>query len=187
MKQIVGIFSDKISAESACNLLSGADYKLGKYNFYSLDDSYAFKESKNEKKEDGKNTVKFLDNGDVTLKLAVKGTIIGAGLFFIVSFFWAWLMFDDISTRVLISSTVWKCGAVIGAFVGIYWAYERGLTPEYNSYYLQNLKLGKILVAVQPKHSHANVVRGILIESGAQEVRDLKATMEISLQVAKSS
>ena len=52
MKQIVGIFSDKISAESACNLLSGADYKLGKYNFYSLDDSYAFKESKNEKKEE---------------------------------------------------------------------------------------------------------------------------------------
>ena len=188
MRQIVGIFSDKNSADSASELLFDAGYKQKKCQLYSLEnianDNSAYPFNNNKKV---KETFKFLDNGDVTLKLAINGTIIGAIIVFLFSFLGAWLMVDDLSTRILISGTLWKCGAVIGAFVGIYWAYERGLTPEYNSYYLKNLQVGKILVAVQPKSPHASIVRGILIESGALEVRDLRSTMEVNKKVLSIS
>ena len=125
-------------------------------------------------------TEKLRDGGDLMWRLALRGALWASGAVFAVSLVVAVVWLESLSSRVFLVSTVWKIGAVVGGFVGFFMAYERGVSAELAHFYLENMRLGRVIVAARVGSSAAECqhARGLLLESGAIDVRDIEGTLE---------
>ena len=68
--------------------------------------------------------------------------------------------------------------AAKGAMIGVLLGQDRGLEPEVAHRYETHVRDGRLLLAARVRRRDLPHVRGILLESGAQEVRDVEGTVE---------
>ncbi len=80
--------------------------------------------------------------------------------------------------QVFLAATLWKMGVVFGAMVGVVLGQEHGLEPEVARRYEAHLREGRFVLAARIRHRDLPHARGILLESGAVEVRDEEGTFE---------
>ena len=80
--------------------------------------------------------------------------------------------------QVFLAATLWKMGVVLGAMVGVLLGQEHGLEPEVARLYETHLREGRLVLAVRVRRRDLPHARGILLESGAMEVRDEEGTFE---------
>ena len=123
-------------------------------------------------------TVKDLrEPGEMQLRMALRGALWGSIVGIVVSAVAAFILFEPASTRMLVFGVAWKLGTFIGVYVGMFIGAERGLPREVAGHYLEHLAHHRLVLVARSRHDAVNV-RGILLESGAVEVRDVKGTFE---------
>jgi hypothetical protein len=120
----------------------------------------------------------LLRRGDILLRTMIRWGVIGA---LIIEAPWliALLMLPvDTNVKVFLAATVWKVGAIFGAWFGVIAAEERGLLPEHIDEYERHLADGRCLLAADVRWAERPHVRGAMLESGATDVRDVVGTFE---------
>ena len=81
--------------------------------------------------------------------------------------------------QLFLGSTAWKLGAVVGGFTGAAAHMGDGVGPDAIRGYEASLAEGKLVLAAHVRAFGGRNARGILIESGALELRDVKGTFQV--------
>lgn len=81
--------------------------------------------------------------------------------------------------QLFLGSTAWKLGAVVGGFAGAAAHVGDGVGPDAIRGYETSLAEGKLVLAAHVRAFGGPNARGILIESGALELRDIKGTLQV--------
>ena len=100
--------------------------------------------------------------------LAVELPVVAALLFLPV----------DAGVRIFMAASVWKAGGLIGAWIGVMLGQDHGLEPEVARRYERLLRRQWVVLAVHVPRRMLRHARGMLVESGAMEVRDVEGTVE---------
>ena len=94
------------------------------------------------------------------------------------------LLFLPVSAgiRIFMAASVWKAGGLMGAWLGVLLGLDHGLEPEVTQRYERLLKQQKVVLAVRSSRRTLRNARGMLLESGALEARDVDGTVEVKAQ-----
>ena len=84
----------------------------------------------------------------------------------------------DRGIRVFMAASVWKVGGFIGVWFGVILGPEHGLEPEVAQRYGRHMHQREVVLALRARHRDLPGARGILLESGAWEARDVDGTFE---------
>jgi hypothetical protein len=84
--------------------------------------------------------------------------------------------------RIFMAASVWKVGGLIGAWIGVAIGQYQGLEPEVAQRYERHLRQRKAVLAVRAGQRSLRDARGMLLESGASEARDVDGTVELKRQ-----
>ncbi len=161
MTAVVGIFDRREAAVAAEELLQGAGFGEHFGVTRALpDDDYVMP--------------RLARRGETMLRAAIKWGILGSLIVEVPSVI-AILVFPlDLNVKVLLAATVWKFGAAFGSWIGAMAATENGLDDEVAAEYEYHLACGNSLIAVDVRDRLRPGIRGILIESGALSVRNVR-------------
>ena len=85
----------------------------------------------------------------------------------------------DLGFRIFLAASVWKVGGLFGAWFGLLLGQDHGLEPEVAQRYERHLAQGRAVLAVRTPRRGMPGARGMLLESGALEARDLDGTFEL--------
>ncbi len=119
-------------------------------------------------------TARLTDTPAALLRYALIGALIGSLIVEIPIVLWlAIAKLDSVGMQVVIAVGVWKLGAVIGGLFGLMYGQDHGIDPDVSIEYDGHLQKGAYLVLINVHGERAGKARGILIESGATQVRDL--------------
>ncbi len=119
-------------------------------------------------------SARLTDTHTALLRYALTGALMGSFLVEIPIALWlAIAKIDSVGMRVVIAVGVWKLGAVIGGLFGLMYGQDHGIDPDVATEYDPYLRRGDYLVLINVRREQASKARGILIESGATQVRDL--------------
>lgn len=124
--------------------------------------------------------------GESMLKGAIRWGIWGSVIFELPLTLAILVAPVDINVKVLVAATVWKFGAGFGAWFGAMAAQEEGLHSDDAARYETLCSERKWIVAVPLKRRTAPSIRGILIESGAVEIRELRGSFRIKHENIKN-
>ena len=163
MTAIVGVFDDRSAAAAAKLLLEDVGFgeKVDVTQALSADDS---------------GMPRLARRGETMLRSAIKWGIWGSLIIEIPSLI-ALLIFPlDVNIKILLAATVWKFGAAFGSWIGAMAVSEDGLDDETAADYEAHLADGRTLVAVDVQSRHRPGIRGILLESGALSVQNVRGT-----------
>ena len=163
MTAIVGVFDDRSAAAAAKQLLEAVGFgeKVDVTQALSADDS---------------GMPRLARRGETMLRSAIKWGIWGSLIIEIPSLI-ALLIFPlDVNVKILLAATVWKFGAAFGSWIGAMAVSEDGLDDETAADYEAHLADGRTLVAVDVRSRHRPGIRGVLLESGALSVRNVRGT-----------
>ena len=127
--------------------------------------------------------------GEGLLRPLLWGALLGSAVVEVPVLAWLFLGVDHqtaaavgmslASLRLLVASTVWKLGTVVGGFVGTAVALERGVDADALRRYEEHLARGDLVVAARVSPRGVRNARGIFIESGALEVRDVSGSFAV--------
>ena len=117
--------------------------------------------------------------GERMLRAAVKWCVVGSLIVEIPTLIALLVVPMDINVKVLLGATLWKFGAGFGAWLGAMSAGEQGLDDERAAEYEGLLAEGYSLVAVDVRPRRRPGARGVLIESGAVSLRDVRGTIAL--------
>ncbi len=160
MTAVVGIFDRREAAVAAEELLDGAGFGEQFGVTRASPDDYV--------------TPRLARRGETMLRAAIKWGILGSLIVEVPSVI-AILAFPlDLNVKILLAATVWKFGAAFGSWIGAMAATERGLDDEVAAEYEYHLACGNSLIAVDVRDRLRPGIRGILIESGALSVRNVR-------------
>ena len=120
----------------------------------------------------------LLRRGDTLLRTTIRWGVIGALVIELPSLIALLMLPVDINVKVFLAATVWKVGAIFGAWLGAIAAEERGLLPEHIDEYERHLARGRYVLAADVRWQERPHVRGAMLESGASLVRDVVGTFE---------
>ena len=84
--------------------------------------------------------------------------------------------------RIFMAASVWKAGGLIGAWIGVILGQDHGLEPEIAKRYERLFRQQRVVLAVRTPRRMLRHARGLLLESGALEVRDVEGTVEAKTQ-----
>ena len=84
------------------------------------------------------------------------------------------VVFDSWAIQLLLRSTLWKFGALFGGIFGAIVGSDRGLEANAAHRYEKHLAHGSIVLAARVHHNDAPHARGIFIESGAFDIRNVE-------------
>ena len=87
---------------------------------------------------------------------------------------WVLLAFDSWGVQVLLASTLWKIGTLFGGMLGAIVGANRGLESQVAHRYEKHLAQGAFALAARVNHRDAPHTRGIFIESGAFDIRNVE-------------
>lgn len=164
---MVGLFSDASAAWAAKRLLQDAGYPQEQLTLLApLDDD----------------APTLRQRPECIFRSAVRWAIIGAlavELPVVLA-----LLFLPVSAgiRIFMAASVWKVGGLIGAWIGVAMGQYHGLEPEVAQWYERYLRQRKVVLAVRAQPRSLRDARGMLLESGASEVRDVDGTVECKEQ-----
>ncbi len=183
MSQLVAaIFPSKASALAALGMLEGAGYLSRRVVLLAQDVD-----------RDGAGPVtgpryvsaaNLVESGELVLPMALKGAVVGSAIVFFLSIIFSLLLVKSLSHQLMIISMVWKVGGMVGSYVGLAVGYERGMSSEMIRYYSKQVELGRVVLATRVRRRHLSNIRGILLESGALEVRDVQGSFEAKRRAA---
>ncbi len=121
-----------------------------------------------------KRTARLTDTPAALLRYALVGALIGSLIVEVPVVLWlAISQVESVGMQVVIAVGVWKLGAVVGGLFGLMYGQDHGMDPDVAIEYEGYLKQGAYLVLINVRGERAYKARGILIESGATQVRDL--------------
>ena len=115
---------------------------------------------------------------EAIFRTAVRGAIIGALAVELPVALGVFLLSVDASVQVFLASTVWKIGVVLGGLLGVLLGQVQGLESDMAQRYENNLREGFWLLVAHVSGRQLPQVRGVLLESGALEVREGEGTFE---------
>lgn len=119
-------------------------------------------------------TNRLTDTPAALLRYALTGALIGSFLTEIPIVMWlAIAKMESVGMQVVIAVGVWKLGATLGGLFGLMYGQDHGIDPDVATEYDPYLRKGDYLVLINVRRERASKGRGILIESGATQVRDL--------------
>ena len=119
---------------------------------------------------------RLLHRGEAMLRAGVKWGLLGSVIVEGPSVLALLVLPIDRNVKVLLAATVWKFGAAFGAWIGAMSAGEHGLDEELAAEYEQHLSLGRSLPIVDVPSRRRPMIRGLLLESGALSIRDVRGT-----------
>ncbi len=105
---------------------------------------------------------------------ALRWGLIGSVLVEIPVLIWVLLAFESWGVQVLLAATLWKIGTMFGSILGAIAGKDQGLESRVARGYEANLAQGSLVLAARVNHWDAPHTRGILIESGAYDVRNVE-------------
>lgn len=164
MTAVVGVFDDRRSAVAAEQLLDEAGFGERVEAAHALAD-------------DGFGTPRLARRGETMLRAAIEWGIWGS-LIVEVPALAALLLFPlDMNVKILLAATVWKFGAAFGAWLGAMAVTDDGVDDEIADAYEAHLEQGRALLAVDVAPRLRPGVRGLMLESGALHVRDVRGRL----------
>ena len=117
------------------------------------------------------------------LRRALIGAVVGSFLLELPVLVWLFVGLNEamarqlgmglLALRVLIATSAWKFGAVLGGYVGIFMSPQPGPEAELLRRYQERLESGGLVMLAQIRRAGLSEVRGILIESTASLVGEL--------------
>ena len=120
----------------------------------------------------------FKHRPECLLRWALWGALVGALLVEVPGLITVLLAPIDVNVKVLLASTIWKFGAFLGATVGMLLGQEHGLEPETAERYERHLAQGGLVMAAAVRDRDLPQARGVLLESGASDVRGAQGSFE---------
>ena len=172
-QQIVGLFQHEGSAVEAAQILSVYGCKLTAIDLVSQrsavppDSPGIFR------------TVyarHLLEQPDAMWPCAFRWGVAGSVLVEISVLIWVLLAFDSWGIQVFLASTIWKLGGILGGMLGAMVGAFRGLRSEIARSYIMHLEHGSLALVVRIKNLDAPFARGVLIESGAYDIRNVEGS-----------
>ena len=103
----------------------------------------------------------------------LRWALIGSCLVEVPVLIWVLLAFDSWAVQVFLASILWKFGALFGGMLGAIAGADRGVESQVARRYEECLASGVIALAARVGHRDAPHTRGIFIESGAFDVRNV--------------
>ncbi len=168
MTSIVALFGERPQAEAACDLLTGAGYTSEDVTMLSPHAGDAQRP--------------LLHTGESILRSALRWGVIGALALELPTVVAMLVIPVDVTVKVLLLASVWKLGAAFGAWLGGMSGSDRGIDEDMARDYQAQLLKGRWIVAAAVRRPDRMGARGIMIESSAIEVRDVRGTLELRPQ-----
>ena len=162
-RSVAGLFPDRASADAAKRLFHDVGYGRERVTMLST--------------VDGELPL-LRQRPECIFSRAVRGAIEGALVLEVPIVLALLLLPVDMTVRVFMAASVWKAGALIGAWFGVLLGQDHGLESEVAERYQRHFQLGRVVVAVDAPSRDLPSVRGVLLESGALEARDVDGTFE---------
>ena len=117
---------------------------------------------------------RLMQTPEGTWPCALRGALIGSLAIEVPVLICVLLAFDSWAIQVFLASTLWKIGALFGGLLGAVVGSHRGLEGAVAHRYEKYLDLGAIALAARVEHLDAPQARGIFIESGAFDIRNVE-------------
>jgi hypothetical protein len=160
---VAGLFPDRGSVRAAQTLFRGAGYPPEHLLLLaSVDDDVA----------------PLCQRQECIFRSAVRWAIIGALALEIPVVAAILLMDVSPGIRIFLAASIWKVGGLIGAWIGLLAGQDHGLEPEVAQRYERHMARGRVVLAVRVPRRDLPGARGIMLESGALEARDVEGTFE---------
>ena len=163
MTAVVGIFEHRPAAVAAEQLLEEVGFGSRMGVTYVLPD-------------DSPTPPRLARRGETMLRAAIKWGIWGSLIIEVPSLIALLIVSMDINVKILLAATVWKFGAAFGSWIGAMSVGEEGLDDEHAAEYEALLAAGYAVIAVDVGARHRPGIRGVLLESGALSLRDIRGT-----------
>ena len=164
MTAVVGVFDARLSAVAAERLLDEAGFGE------RVDAAHA-------RPDDLFGTPRLARRGETMLRAALRWGIRGSLIVEVPSLVALLLLPLDVNVKILLAATVWKFGAAFGAWLGAMAVTDDGLDDELADAYEADLAQGRALLAVDVGPRQRPGVRGLMLESGALRVRDVRGRL----------
>ena len=172
MTRIVGIFEDGQGTRAAQQLLAGAGYRPGLVA-PSPDEVAA--------------PTLLKHRGEAMFKAALRWCILGSLIVEVPTLLILFALPVDMTVRVFMGATMWKFGAAFGGWIGLIMAEEQGLDSDLAAEYESHLSSGRSVLSADVRRGDRPFARGVMVESGAVDVRDVVGTFEVKVPPARKT
>ncbi len=134
---------------------------------------------------------KLMERPEGMWPCALRWAIIGSVVVEVPVLIWVLLAFDSWGIQLFLGLTLWKFGTIFGGILGAIAGANRGLESGVVHRYEKHFSQGAFALAARVKHCDAPQARGIFMESGAYDIRnlegDFRAKKEPAAQKKSSS
>ena len=117
---------------------------------------------------------RLMETPEGTWPCALRGALVGSLVVEVPVLIGVFLAFDSWAMQLFLGSTLWKIGALFGGLLGAVVGSHRGLESTVAHRYHQHLLRGAFVLVARVSHRDAPQARGIIIESGAFDIRNVE-------------
>ena len=172
-EQVVGLFTGEEGVVEASRMLHAAGYT-------HLDlDLVSEEEPRHPSLPSGFRHVqlgRLMERPEGMWPCGLRWALIGSIVVEVPVLIWVLLAFDSWGVQVLLASTLWKFGTLFGGMLGAIVGADRGLEAPVAHRYHKHLAQGALALAARVDHRDAPQTRGMYIESGAFDIRNVEGT-----------
>ena len=169
-EQVVGLFKEAGSAVEAARLIRAAGYGVRDVDMVSRDVSA---EPCLEAEERCLGPGRLMERPDGTWPCALRWALVGSCIVEVPVLIWVLLAFDSWGIQVLLAVSLWKFGTLFEGLLGAIVGSDQGLESDVARAYESHLVHGNLVLAARVAHADAPQARGVMIESGAYDVRNV--------------
>jgi hypothetical protein len=168
VRQVAGVFSSQESVVEAVGFFHDAGYDASRLLVLA-------KERIPSRKLRSRASQPKLGKRAHLFEAILWGAFIGGVVFEVIGTLAAMLLVEEIPVRWFIIAWVWKYGVFIGGFIGTFVFEGRGSEVKPGEEYRERIASGAFILAVTAEEADIPAVRGVLIESGGDDVLDVES------------
>ncbi len=170
-QQIVGLFEREAGVLEAARMLRSAGYLASDLDVISqeavvdIDPPGRFRPIL---------TSRLMQRPEGMWRCGLRWALIGTCVVEVPVLIWVLVAFDSWGIQVFLASTLWKLGTLFGGMLGAIVGAFRGLESDVAQRYDKSLSRGAVALVARVAQRDAPQTRGILIESGAYDIRNVE-------------
>ena len=174
-EQIVGLFHREGSVYEAAEMLQAAGYTASDLDLVTKEDKHRH-DLPSAFRPVHLGLGRLMQRPEGMWPSGLRWALIGSVAVEVPVLIWVLLAFDSWAIQVFLGSTLWKFGTLFGGILGAIAGADRGLEANVARRYEEQLGHGALALAARVHHRDARLARGILIESGAFDVRNVEGS-----------
>ncbi|MBI4329171.1 MAG: hypothetical protein HY685_04830 [Chloroflexi bacterium] len=171
-QQVVGVFPSEWLAWEAAGTFSGAGYARRSLTLLAPTDVPQRPPAVARRVQ----TVALMERAEAPLRAMLRWAVIGAVAVEVGVMLPVLVLVESAPVELFLGASVWKLGAFFGGFVGLFLGEGQGLEPRFLRHYEGQLALGASLLVARVRGRDLPWARGVMIEGGSSEVRNVEGT-----------